>query len=330
MMPALSEDEIEQIFRVPYRLTYAPWIEFTSPDMSNPNFNVRDHLRATVPEFSSRRDGALEVFFFGGSTMFGVHVADDATLPSAFSAEASRDQSLSLRSTNFGTSYYYLKQEAVLFTSMLLDGRKPRVAVFLDGLNDLIEAGASQARAPFFSRSMQWIFDQPAEKITLRGLIARTSLGQLRLGKLDGRKISESVPSELIEWGFVLPAGVDEEQGSLSNAQAYITNVRHTAQICKSAGIVCLFFLQPVPFTSYDRSADPIADKRTFRSFQIGYPAIKDALKTEPDFIPLDEAFAAPKTLPYVDAFHYSPYGNNVLAKLIYQHVRQRLLAARS
>jgi hypothetical protein len=200
MMPALSEAEIEQVFfGVPYHVTYAPWIEFASPDMSYPHVNVRDHARATVPEFSSSRDGALVVFFFGGSTMFGYHVADDATLPSAFTAEAARDQSLSFHATNFGDFHYYLKHEAMLFTSMLLDGRKPRVAVFLDGLNDLIGAGASYARAPFFSRAMQWMFDQPAENITLRGLIARTSLGQLRLGRWDRRTIWESVPGEMRE-----------------------------------------------------------------------------------------------------------------------------------
>jgi hypothetical protein len=269
----------------------------------------------------------IEVFFFGGSTMFGTHVADDGTLPSAFTTEAARDPTLSLHSINFGAGYYYLKQEAMLFTSMLLDGRKPRVAVFLDGLNDLIEAGASHARASFYSRSLQWIFDQPSEKITLRGLLARTSIGRVRLGMPDDRKISESVPGELIEWGFHLPAGVDEEQGSLGNAEAYVTNVRQTEKICKAAEIVCLFFLQPVPFISYDRSADPIADKRTFRAFQIGYPAIKSALKDTPNFFPLDETFASLESLPYVDAFHYSPYGNAVLAKLIYRQVRQRLLA---
>jgi hypothetical protein len=45
-----------------------------------------------------------------------------------------------------------------LFLNMLIDGQSPKVAVFLDGLNDVIAEGATYSRAPFFAPAYEHVF----------------------------------------------------------------------------------------------------------------------------------------------------------------------------
>lgn len=81
---------------------------------------------------------ALSVFLFGGSTAYGLHVPDDQTVAShlqeALAAQGCRRP---VRVYNFGRPAYFSTQERILFEQLLLSGRVPQVAVFLDGLNEL-------------------------------------------------------------------------------------------------------------------------------------------------------------------------------------------------
>ncbi len=106
---------------------------------------------------------------------------------------------------------------------------------------------------------------------------------------------------------------------------SYVRYVKLTTVACKEKNIICLFFLQPVPFVNYDRSAEIISIKQDFPQFKAGYEVIKKELEPVTNFYALDDAFAHPHELPYVDAIHYSPYGNRVLAELIYRKVRDHL-----
>jgi hypothetical protein len=87
----------------------------------------------------------MEIEFFGGSTIEGVHVPDDRTIPASFVRVAQLHNS-AFHAVNYGQPHYYSKQEAHLFLSLVMDGKVPRVAVFLDGLNDFIIPGAKLCR----------------------------------------------------------------------------------------------------------------------------------------------------------------------------------------
>ena len=78
----------------------------------------------------------LNVFAFGGSTMFGWGLPDWQTIPSFLQEELSLYSRKPVCLYNFGTSNYYSTQERICLEQLLSKGLKPDIAIFLDGLND--------------------------------------------------------------------------------------------------------------------------------------------------------------------------------------------------
>jgi hypothetical protein len=136
IFPDLSQDQISAIFSVIYREVYAPWVGFRTGDITSPLVNVQGFIRATVPARSIPDRDPTEIAFFGGSTMEGVHVPDDRTIPASF-VRATQLHNSAFHAVNYGQPHYYSKQETHLFLSLLMDGKVPQVAVFLDGLQRL-------------------------------------------------------------------------------------------------------------------------------------------------------------------------------------------------
>jgi lysophospholipase L1-like esterase len=325
MFPDMTETEIGGMFFT-YKQIYAPWVDFRNADIDTPRVHAKGFLRRTDPEYSSAPEGALDVFFFGGSTMQGVHVPDDRTLPSAFISVAAKSPEVRFRAFNYGQPYFHLKQEAALFLDMLMDGKRPRVAVFLDGLNDLISPGATYAGTPFFTPAFAWLFDQPYRHAGLGEVMLNTNLYKVITRDFEDRKLADTVPKEVANLNYSLPSGVDPRDVYRRIADSYVRNVNLLQSICKAENIICLFFLQPIPFLGYDQSADIISMRKDPAHFKSSYDAIKQQLANTRGFYPLDNAFAPPRELPYVDAVHYSPYGNRVLAELIHEKVREHVL----
>jgi hypothetical protein len=71
------------------------------------------------------------VYFFGGSTMWGTGSNDDSTIPSQFS------QLSQFPAENFGETAYTADQSLALLMRLLLDGRRPDIVVFYDGVNEV-------------------------------------------------------------------------------------------------------------------------------------------------------------------------------------------------
>ena len=311
IFPDLLPEQITALFSVAYRQVYAPWVGFRTDDITSPLVNVRGFVRATIPDRSVPNREPIEVAFFGGSTVQGTHVPDDRTVPASFVRAAEADGT-AVRVVNYGQPYYYSKQEAHLFLSLAMDGKVPRVAVFLNGLNDFILPGASYTGKPVFNDAFGWLIAQ-ANKDAWRRALVETTAGQLIAGKLG------IIPPPVPGAEFAPPPHVDPQILYRTIASSYVGNARMLTTACRAYGVICLFVLQPVPFLNYDRRADRIVDQRDFPGFAIGYPAIKAALESEPWFFSLDHVFTKPAELPYVDAIHYSPYGAGVLGDLIYR-----------
>ncbi|MBC3538181.1 SGNH/GDSL hydrolase family protein [Rufibacter sp. H-1] len=95
----------------------------------------------------------VNVFVFGGSTTFGYGVADSETLPSHLQ-RAFQKIDPKIRCYNFGRGFYYSVQERALFEKLLLEGARPDVVVFVDGLNEYAQP------EPEFVEQTQALFDQ--------------------------------------------------------------------------------------------------------------------------------------------------------------------------
>ena len=81
-------------------------------------------------------DPTLTVWFFGGSTMYGIGQRDDHTIPSEIARLAQAD-GISIRAVNYGFPSYVNWLEVERFSQELALGKRPDLAVFYDGVNEL-------------------------------------------------------------------------------------------------------------------------------------------------------------------------------------------------
>lgn len=125
--------ELRQAFDA-QRFRYEPVVGFIEGKTASRFLNVDEYgIRQNGP--SRRQVTALEnaVWFFGGSTTFGEGIADRETIPSQLEAVTGHPV------VNLGVRNYSSTEENLLLNHYLRIGYRPRVAIFLDGINETCE-----------------------------------------------------------------------------------------------------------------------------------------------------------------------------------------------
>lgn len=139
-------------------LRFDPWTQFREKPFAGTFTHVEEPGFRRIAEQGPwpMDGGAQNVWVFGGSTTFGYGLPDEATVPSHLQrALRSRFPGLRIQVYNFGQGFFYSGQELALFTSLLTGGaRPPRLALFVDGINE------HQAE-PFFSDRLRRLVRSP-------------------------------------------------------------------------------------------------------------------------------------------------------------------------
>ncbi|MEM6793215.1 MAG: SGNH/GDSL hydrolase family protein [Acidobacteriota bacterium] len=281
----------------------APWVQFRVPDQSDERLDVRAGRRRSVPP--GRDAGALPpIWMLGGSTTFGWNVRDEDTLPSQLSAWLAEAGGAHPEVVNLGQPYYWSVQEGILLHALLARGeRPPSHAIFLDGLNDVLQESSTFRVEPFWT-------PQVAARVDASGL-GGPLCRALRLCRWLHAELQGAAPptASLATAGrassYASPEASREELADHLVA-TYLRHVELTGAMCESAGIRCLFVIQPVPFYRYDRSNDEIADRRDFPLFARVYPRLEEAARGDERLLYLGSALADYRgESPFVDGFHY-------------------------
>ncbi len=264
-------------------------------------FGFREHPgQGPWPPDSSRTN----VFLFGGSTTFGYGVADDQALGAHLQA-ALAEQAPGRRVSvyNFGRGYLYSSGERLLFEKLLVEGRVPDVAVFVDGLNEFYFPPGDPAREEVFQGGPAPAAPRGSGAL-LAELALRTPLGRLVRGFAARRAPAAERAEED-------PAS--DPARAVAVVRRYRANQRLIAAAAASYGVEVRFVWQPVPTYRYDlrRHAFGAEDFDRHRLSSVGYPWLDSALAAgaitmERGFVSL-AGLAEGDTLPcYVDRVHYS------------------------
>jgi hypothetical protein len=220
---------------VRFRLVHHPLTQFRNGPFRGRYVNVESAgFRSSGPdEADPTRPGRPAVFFFGGSTAFGLGVRDDETIAAALERELRRiPDHAGVRVFNFGTPAYFSSQELALFTDLLRSGMVPDVAVFLDGLNEFFY---SDGRPEFTDRfahcmrtraSLDPLYELPATKVAMR--VKQMLSGSARSGGLAHRP---DLAAALERWQW---------------------NRRAIEALGRAHGIRVAFVWQPVPTYRYE------------------------------------------------------------------------------
>jgi hypothetical protein len=300
--PGRSAEEIRELLHETWNrpVAWEPFTESRERRFQGRYVNVHpagfrlSHLQGPWPPDRTRAN----VFVIGGSTTFGYGVADDETIVSAL--QDYLDQRLGPAHAscyNFGRGGYYSSGERILFQELLTTGAVPRVAVFVDGLNEFAFA------SPFLSERLRKAVKSPVAG-ALRVLVDELPLAQVvvrwkAMGKPPRRTRA------------ALRAAFDDPGLLDSRIGRYLANRRLIAASASAWGVRPLFVWQPVPTYQYDLRYHLFGDldfeQNNYSAF--GYPRMAERLRREP----LGPGFLWAADLQvgvfqplYVDQIHYT------------------------
>ncbi len=114
---------------------YEPFIGARERPVRGRYITTSDGVRESYQPPGAEGDDALEVWFFGGSTMWGEGQRDLHTIPSEVARIAER-AGTTVRAVNFGARGYTAFQEFLVFEQALARRGPPDVAVFYHGINE--------------------------------------------------------------------------------------------------------------------------------------------------------------------------------------------------
>jgi hypothetical protein len=266
----------------------------------------------------------FNVFLFGGSTAFGYGLPDHQTLGSALQRTLSTALHTETRVYNFGRCFYQCTQERLLFEQLLQAGHSPKLAIFLDGLNDFFYPdGAPQ----YASQSEQLLSGQ---------LLRRHQFDVLnKLPIVQLFRPSRPWRSEEMGQGETLDSlrAKPEELRTMVDAvcRRYLKNKELTERVAQAYQVQACFVWQPVPSYNYDIKYHLFAREglgRHWRS-KVGYERMAEWVRTEPagpTFLWCADMQETRSEPLYVDIVHYSARMTELLATEITRQLLERHL----
>ncbi len=231
------------------------------------------------------------MFVFGGSTTFGIGLPDEQTIPSYLGECAANHSRGHLAVYNFGRPGYISSQELILFQQLLNSGFVPRVAVFIDGLNDFSE-----------------IFPdgQPMYAERFRRFMA----GKPEFNLFDDVPVVKAADWLSVHWTKLPPQKPVEYADRIDR---WLANKRMIELIAQGFGVRTIFVWQPVPTYEYDLRYHFLfrSDKEfdTFGRSGYGYPLMENLRaqgKLGPNVLWLADMQQEKRENLYVDQIHYN------------------------
>jgi lysophospholipase L1-like esterase len=269
------------------------------------------------------KQNSVEVLMFGGSTLYGTGVPDEATLPSFLSRELNSAGRECFVVSNFGVEGYVTNQEIILLIEQLKAGRRPGIVIFYDGVNDSF-AGTISPGTPNAHVSLANI------KARVEGSVA---------GRIDFLCDSNTLQlvMTVVNWlGRVRPAGTRiEEIGPKVSATLdnYETNLRMAKILGEAYGFRLFCFWQPAlvyghkPLHPFEmKIANNAATKSSFRILAEVYQKAEEQSASSGSFVFLGDIFDTVKEPLYIDKWmHLDPDGNELVARSIAKYLKDGL-----
>ena len=323
------------------RIAYQPYTVWSRRPFQGNLINVDDEGNR-MTSYNSDAENALEVWALGGSTMWGHGAPDDQTIPS-YLAKLLKEWGVDTRVTNLGESGFVSTQEVINAIRGLQVGRRPHIVLFYDGVvNDSLSA-ALWSEVPGTHQNLTHIRNKlenqqnEAQETAIASLVRLTGLFRVsqfvlkRIGK-DSAQRNSSI--EVV---------TDREQGVPQAAQQaaniWLENYNIMAALGQRFGFVPIFVFQPAlgvgekPLDPSEEDILSIAMKgarkggstrvnRQLRTLIREHLRDEDTSKAIYDISDIFSDLAEPV---YIDLFHISGKGNQLVAEGIFHILKNEL-----
>ncbi len=273
------------------------------------------------------------VFCFGGSTMWGACVSDEATIPSLLAAELHK-RGISAKLTNFAQMGYVSTQCRVALEQELQRGNVPTVALFYDGYNDIGSALANptpgQAGDEYQRPSREQLIREPTLWSLGRHYLRASFTA--RVFQPDWREqLAAQIQRNLSE--------TEANQVASAAVERYLNNIRLIQALAEAYGFEARFYWQPLLYARREPSdvereilvAEPGAESMHRAARQVLVSAQRQWAKTDPAVRLLrdlsqvfDTANWRGKTA-FFDACHLGEAGNRTVATALADDIQTAL-----
>jgi len=291
--------------------------------------NVVDGRRTTAT--TTAPGEPIDVWMFGGSTLYGSGQSDNATIPSVLVGLAA-DNDIAINATNYGHPAYAQWQQVQLLEAELSAGTRPTpdVVLFYDGFNDLtLQTQLGVHDEPthlFFALANPTAEPTPSVASTVRTWWADHSATALAVGRI--RDAFEDDP--VIQVADVDSAPIDTlDPVAAADAAAAIhrRGVDHVVALSAAYGFEVRFFWQPYLYTK-----DPLTAAEGSLVGLPGYDTdvwfpmteqVRAGLR-EP-VIDLSDSLDGVDESLFWDFVHTNEAGARIVADAIYPHLVEAL-----
>jgi lysophospholipase L1-like esterase len=263
----------------------------------------------------------VNVWVFGGSTVYGTGVPDWATLPSYLSRKLNSAGSDCTIVSNFGVEGYVSNQELIVLLQQLKTHR-PEIVIFYDGIND---AGTAEDlnKPPLPYYYFQTIKDRVEGSIRGRFDFV-TGSHAFRLAAMLGRAVRGKSPST---------TQVAERR---TKAGAVLDNYEENLRLARALGAAYGFetyaFWQPSlyygrkPLVPFEQNEISVSDRSP--SIIASYQEAESRAAECRCFVFLGDLFDSVKEPLYLDVAHLGPRGNELAAQAIAKDIQDQLLTS--
>lgn len=256
------------------------------------------------------RQPRVDVWMFGGSTLFGTGVPDPETIPSLLSRDLNAANRGCFVVMNFGAEGYVTNQEVILLMELLKAGRRPGLVIFYDGMNDAY-AGAVSPRTPTAHLSLSLIKARVEGSLPSRLDFLRNSYALLLARELTA-SFHQSANSSPGNIGPLAAAAIDN----------YEANLRIVRILAQAYGFRAFCFWQPA-LAYGEKPLDPFEQKiertdiarSSFPALSAVFQRAERRAAADHTFIFLGHIFDSVKSPVYIDSWmHLAPAGNELVA----------------
>jgi hypothetical protein len=289
----------------------------------------------------------MPTFVFGGSTTFGDGVPDDSTVVARLKALDGETTYI-----NFGIQAYDSIREVDKLVYLLRKGYRPGSVIFIDGLNEVTTFARSPYELHDSPRAQGLILDRgqvplvfgvPVKENSLLALAYSFPVSHLIYRFLNRNKDDDAVFIrksanvhglddwlELMDfhynWASLHKNRIDELADEI--IRYYSETIAFVRQLGESFGFDAHFIYQPIGLleSSQEFLLQEFQTSDYFAVYSGVDSAIREAISA--GLVKMEDCSGAISKAgvqgSYVDATHYSPQGNDVLAACILQRVADR------
>lgn len=302
-------EDLDWFFAVAFDPTSTPRIK----DVRSRTVNVRDGRRLSwvPPECDCPR---VSLWFFGGSTAFGMGQRDEHTIASEIARVAWED-GVAVDVDNYGVPADMLLHEAQTFAWELEHRPAPDLAVFFDGINDM--AGA--------------LHRQDAGCATRTGPPIDPALDRLRQRVLHEIHTDRWDPQDGPAGARVLPSCDGERVSTEALAELAVDHYSRALHISRTTAaaheVEAFWFWQPSIYTRERRiEGEPVDDEDGGAWSRQWWQAARDRLPEE--VVDVADALDALDEPVFFDTMHHNERAARVIAEELYRTLRPAILRA--